>query len=82
MEISISELRYSDPLRFIFGVFIPQPDYLIQELACPSAINFGVHYPRDFILRFPINYNQYRSWLCFFRKNIECGEFEHRHMEN
>ena len=53
----ISEFRYENPFRFVFSVFIPQPDHLVQEFTYPSVIDFKVHYLRNFIFRFSINYN-------------------------
>ena len=53
----MSEFRCGDPFRFVSSVFILEPDYLIQEFACPFAINFRVYYLRNFIFRFPINYD-------------------------
>jgi len=54
---SIDELRCGDPLRFIFNVFILKLDHLVQKLLYLSAINFGVYYLRNFVLRFLVNYN-------------------------
>ena len=54
---SISEFGCRNLLKFIFSVFILQPDYLVQEFVCLLAIDFGVHYPRNFIFGFPVNYN-------------------------
>ena len=70
------------PLRFIFSIFILQPDYLIQELACLLAINFEVHYLKYFILEFPIKYNQYKDQLYSLKKNIRCSRFKYKHMKN
>jgi len=53
----MSEFRYRDPLRFVSSVFIPQPDYLIQKFACLLAIDFEVHYLRNFVFGLSINYN-------------------------
>jgi len=55
---------------------------IVQEFVCLSAINFRIHYLRNFIFRFPVNYNWSRSWLYFLRKSVRHGGFEHRHMEN
>jgi len=46
------------------------------------AINFGVYYPRNFIFRFPIDYNWSRGQLCSLKKRVGCSGFEHGHMEN
>ena len=78
----MSEFGYGNPLRFIFSIFISQPDYLVQEFACPLAINFRVHYLKDFIFRFPVNYNQCKDQLCSLRERVGCSGFKHEHMEN
>ena len=54
----------------------------ISELVYPSVIDFGVYYLRNFIFRFPINYNWYRSQLYFLRKRVEHSRFKYEHMEN
>ena len=78
----MSELRYRDLLRFIFDVFILQLDYLVQELACLLAINFGVYYLRDLILEFTVNYNWCRVQLSSLEEKIGCSKFQYRYMEN
>ena len=79
---SICEFGCRDPFRFISSVFIPQPDHLIQEFTCPLAIDFRVHYLRNFIFRFPINYDWSRGWLYSFGESVECGGFKYGHMED
>ena len=79
---SISEFRHRNPFRFVSSVFISQPDYLIQEFACPLAINFRIHYLRNFIFRFPINYNWSRGQLYSLRESVEYSRFEHRYIED
>ena len=53
----MNEFRYRDSLRFIFSIFIFYINHLMQEFACPSAIDFRVYYLRNFVFRFPIDYN-------------------------
>ena len=45
-------------------------------------IDFGVHYLRNFVFRFFVNYNWSRDQLCFLGERVEYGRFEHDHMEN
>ena len=71
-----------DPFRFISSVFIPQPDHLVQKFACPSAIDFRVYYLRNFIFRFPINYDWSGGQLYSLRENVGYGRFKHRHIED
>jgi len=78
----MSEFRCKDLLRFVFSFLITQPDHLVQEFACPSAINFRIHYLRNFIFRFPINYDWSRGWLYSLGESVGCGRFEHGYMEN
>jgi len=46
------------------------------------VIDFGVHYSRNFIFGFLVNYQWSRGQLCSLRKRVGCGRFEHGHMEN
>ena len=78
----MSEFRYGDPFRFVFSVFIFQPDHLVQEFACLSVINFRIYYPRHFIFRFPVNYDQSGGQLYSLRESVGCGRFKHGHMED
>ena len=77
----MNEFRCGDPFGFVSSVFILEPDYLIQEFACPLAINFRVHYLRNFIFRFSINYDWSRDWLYSLRESVRCGRFKHGHIE-
>ena len=61
------------PLAFLEG--------LCPSLS-PSVINFKIHYLRNFIFGFPINYNWSRGWLYSLRKSVRCSGFEHGHMED
>jgi len=79
---SMREFGCRDPFRFISSVFIPQPDHLVQEFACPLAIDFRIYYPRNFIFRFPINYDWSGSRLYSLGENVGYGGFEHGHMED
>ena len=79
---SMSKFKYRDSLRFIFGIFISQLDYLVQEFTYLLVIDFGVYYLRNLILGFSISYNWYRSQLYFLWKRVRHGRFEHGHMEN
>ena len=45
-------------------------------------INFRIHYLRNFIFGFPINYNWSGSQLYSLGESVEHGRFEHGHMEN
>ena len=45
-------------------------------------IDFRVHYPRNFIFRFPINYNWSGDQLYSLGESIGYDEFEHGHMED
>ena len=73
----MSEFGCRDPFRFISSVFIPQPDHLVQEFTCPSAINFGIHYPRNFIFGFPVNYDWSGGQLYSLGESVGCGGFEY-----
>ena len=46
------------------------------------VIDFGVHYSRNFIFGFPINYDWSGGQLYSLRESVGCGRFEHGHMEN
>jgi len=76
------EFRYGDPFRFISSIFISYPDHLIQEFACPLAIYFRIHYLRNFIFGFSINYDWSRGWLYSLRESVGHGRFKHGHMED
>jgi len=78
----MSELRYGDLFGFISSVFIPYPDHLVQKFACLLAINFRIHYPRNFIFGFPINYDWSRGQLYSLGESVGHGGFKHGHMEN
>ena len=78
----MSEFRCGNLFRFIFSVFISQPDHLVQEFTYLLAIYFRVYYSRNFIFRFPINYNWNRGWLCSLGEKIRHGGFKCEHMEN
>jgi len=78
----IKEFGCRNSFRFISSIFIPQPDYLVQEFACPSAIDFRVHYLRNFIFRFSVNYNWSGNWLYSFGENVGCSRFEHGHIKD
>ena len=67
----MSKFRCRNSLRFVFSVFIPYPDHLVQELVCPSAIDFRVHYPRNFILRFLVNNNWYKASCVLLGKELD-----------
>ena len=54
---SISEFGCRDPFGFVSSIFIPELDHLVQEFACLLAINFRIHYLRNFIFRFLVNYD-------------------------
>jgi len=45
-------------------------------------IDFRVHYLKNFILRFPVNYNWYGGQLYSLRERVGHGRFEHGHIEN
>jgi len=79
---SMSEFRYGDPFRFISSIFIPYPNHLVQKFTCPLAIDFGIHYLRNFISRFPVNYDWSGGWLYSLRESVGCGGFEHGHMKD
>ena len=63
----MSKLYSRDLLRFVFS---------------PLAINFGVYYLQDFILRFFINYDQCRSQLYSLRESIGSGVFKHEDIKD
>jgi len=46
------------------------------------VIHFGIHYPRNFIFRFPVNYDWSRGWLYSLGEGVGCGRFKHGHMED
>jgi len=46
------------------------------------AIDFRIHYPRNFIFGFPINYDWSRDQLYSLRESVGHGRFEHGHMED
>ena len=50
-------------------------------LACPSAINFRVHYLRNFIFGFPVNYDWSGGQLYSLGESVGHGRFKHGHME-
>ena len=78
----MSEFRYRDPFGFVSSIFILSPDHLVQEFACLSVINFRIYYPRNFIFRFPINYDWSGGQLYSPEESIGCGEFKHGYMED
>ena len=49
---------------------------------CLSAINFKIYYLRNFIFRFPINYDWSGGWLYSLRESVGCGRFKYGHMED
>jgi len=52
---NVSEFSSKKLLRFVFSVFINYPNDLVEKLTSLLAVNFGVYYLQDFILRFSIN---------------------------
>ena len=40
----MSEFSSKKPLRFVFDVFISQPNDLVEEFASLLSVNFGVYY--------------------------------------
>jgi len=46
------------------------------------AIDFRIHYPRNFIFRFSINYDWSGGQLYFLGESVGCGRFEHGHIED
>jgi len=46
------------------------------------AIDFKIHYLRNFIFGFSINYDWSGGQLYSLRENVGYGGFKHRHMEN
>jgi len=79
---SMSEFGYRDLFRFVSSVFIPYPDHLVQEFTCLLVIDFRVHYPRNFIFWFPVNYDWSGGQLYSLGESIGHGGFEYGHMEN
>jgi len=77
----MSEFEYSDLFGFISSIFILEPDYLVQEFTCLSAINFRVYYLRNSIFRFSINYDWSRGQLYSLRESVGHGGFKHGHIE-
>ena len=77
----MSKFRYRNPFRFVSSIFISQLDHLVQEFACLLAIDFRVHYPRNLIFRFLVNYDWSRDQLYSLREKVGCSGFKHRHME-
>ena len=47
----------------------------------PVSDRFRIHYLRNFIFGFPINYNQSRGQLYSFGESVGHGKFKHGHME-
>ena len=78
----MSEFRYGDLFGIVSSIFISQPDHLVQEFTYPLAINFRIHYLRNFIFWFPINYDQSGGQLYSFGESVGCSRFKHGHMEN
>lgn len=52
---NVSEFSSKKLLIFVFSVFINYPNDLVEKLTSLLAVNFGVYYLQDFILRFSIN---------------------------
>ena len=77
----MSEFYCENPFGFVSSIFIPYPDHLVQEFACPSAINFRIHYPRNFIFGFLVNYDWSRDQLYSLGENVGHGRFKHEHIE-
>jgi len=46
------------------------------------VINFRIHYPRNFIFGFSINYNWSRNQLYSLGERVGCGGFEYEYIEN
>ncbi len=49
---NVSEFSSKKLLIFVFSVFINYPNDLVEKLTSLLAVNFGVYYLQDFILRF------------------------------
>ena len=79
---SMKEFECGDPFGFVSSIFISQPDHLIQEFACLLAINFRIHYLRNFIFGFSVNYDQSGGQLYSLGESIGCNRFKHGHMED
>jgi len=45
------------------------------------VIDFRVHYPRNFIFWFSVNYDWSRYWLYSLGESVGHSRFEHGHME-
>ena len=52
---NVSKFSSKKLLRFVFSVFINYLNDLVEKLTSLLAVNFGVYYLQDFILRFFIN---------------------------
>jgi len=46
------------------------------------VVDFRIYYPRNFIFRFPINYNWSGGWLYSLRESVGHSGFEHGYMED
>jgi len=46
------------------------------------VIDFRIHYLRNFIFGFPINYDWSGDWLYSLGESVGCGRFEHGYIEN
>ena len=53
-----------------------------SPFACSSAIDFRIHYLRNFIFGFPVNYDWNRGQLYSLRESVGYSGFKHGHMED
>ena len=63
-------------------VYNTQLDHLVQKFVCLLAINFRIHYLRNFIFEFPVNYDWNRGQLYSLRESVEHSGFEHEHIKD
>ena len=79
----ITKLGSQYPRCLLVGTLIARPSDKIEEVArSPTAVDLGVKYFGDLVLRFAIDDNQRRWGFDMVQNHIQDARFQHGDMEN